>query len=187
MITDYQKQALDFLAETNTTLEIKEATPQRMPTHWGGDKKDIEKHIHYTVTLKNKNHSYTFDYWGSVNDWEKVDAFRNTERLSFYRTPANYKKEDILKENSLFTDWRKMSKKEDREKYIKDNLSPSAYDVLACLSPVYEDTFEDWCASYGYSPDSRTAEKVYNLCIDQDRNIRKLFTHSELEKLIEIN
>lgn len=32
---DHNKQALDFLAETNTTLEVKEATPQRMPTHWG--------------------------------------------------------------------------------------------------------------------------------------------------------
>lgn len=184
MSTNYNKQALDFLESTNTTLEVKEATPQKA-TSWGKDDKDAHKHINYTVTLKNDKHSYTFDYWGSIHDYEIIEAVRNYQKVSMLQTGEDYKREDILRENQLFAKVRTM-KKEERENYIKENLQPKAYDILACLSPMYEDTFEDFCASFGYDTDSRTAGDTYKRCIEQDRQLHKLFTHEQLEQLTEI-
>lgn len=131
---NYNKQADQFLADTGTTLTIIEAVPQKTPL-WA---KKGEKHgTHYSVTLENKNHRYTFDFWDSIANKEK-------------------------------------------------NIKPEAYEILACLSPLYEDSFEEFCDSFGYDIDSITAEKTYKACVDQDRNLRKLFTHAEIEKLTEI-
>jgi hypothetical protein len=46
---------------------------------------------------------------------------------------------------------------------------PEAADVLDCLasdSAGYENaqSFEDWCAEYGYDTDSRKAERIYRTC-----------------------
>lgn len=184
-MTDYNKQATDFLASTNTTLKVVESIPQKA-TSWSKDDKDAHKHINYTITLKNKNHSYTFDFWGSIHDYEIVEAIRNCHPLSFQQTQEDYKIEDILKREKLWPRTR-ILKKEEIEILIKKEYLPNAYDILACLFPVYEDTFEDFCNSFGYDADSRTAEDTYKRCIEQDRQLCKLFSHEELEQLAEIN
>lgn len=183
-MTDYNKQATDFLKATNTTLEVKEAEKQTPPT-WD-ESKDALKHIKYKVTLENKHHSYTFDFWGSIADYEKIDAVRNYQKLTMLQTGEDYRREKTLKENQLFAKVRQM-KKEDKETYIKNSLTPTAYDILACLSPMYESTFDDWCSSYGYDVDSRKAYTIYMQCVEQDLNLRKLFDREELEKLLDIN
>jgi hypothetical protein len=179
MTTDYQKQAEDFLKETGTTLSIERAVPQKVPT-WG-EGKDAEKHIHYVVTLENKKHKYTFDFWGSIRDWEIV-------QLAQYRNSAyssqGYKLRDFLKENGLLANQYKTTK--DIEEMLHDFVKPKAYDIIACINPMYEADFEDWCASFGYDTDSIKSEKTYKACLEEDRNIRRLFTHEELEKLSEI-
>ena len=47
------------------------------------------------------------------------------------------------------------------------NAEPRAADVLSSLvsdaSSVHE-SFEDWCANYGYDTDSRKAERTYKAC-----------------------
>lgn len=64
----YKEQGEAFLTETNTTLEVVEAVPQKSPL-WA---KDQNHGIHYSVKLSNKNGSYTFDYWDSIANKEKV-------------------------------------------------------------------------------------------------------------------
>ena len=41
---------------------------------------------------------------------------------------------------------------------------PTTEDVLDCLAldASGADSFEDWCAEYGYDTDSRKAEHIYN-------------------------
>jgi hypothetical protein len=70
---------------------------------------------------------------------------------------------------------------------VSEIITPSAYDILTCMHPMDENNFEDWCASYGYDEDSRMSEKTYNLCVEQDRHMRRIFTHEELEALNEIS
>lgn len=198
-MTDYNKQAEEFLIVTNTTLEVKEAIPQKA-TSWGKDDKDAHKHINYSVTLKNAKHSYTFDYWGSINDWEKVEKtkeifFNVLSNKSINQLREYLKQYEIVLDNSLikmygytYTRKRDIDAVENAVlQAIKEKNMPTSYDILACLSPMYEDTFEDFCYSFGYDADSRTAEDTYKRCIEQDRQLHKLFTHEELEQLSEIN
>lgn len=81
--SDYKGQAALFLKETGADISIREAVPQKSPA-WS---KDVKHGIHYSVTIsKDVNHSYTFDYWGSIAD--KENNFRG-----FAKRPSAY---DIL-------------------------------------------------------------------------------------------
>lgn len=54
---------------------------------------------------------------------------------------------------------------------------PSASDVLYCLASDAsgaDQSFEDWCADYGYDTDSRTAERTYRQVVDQTARLRRL-------------
>lgn len=81
MNIDYKKQGNDFLADTKTTLEVQKAIPQKSPI-WA---KDGKHGIHYSVTLKNARHSFTFDFWGSIADAEKVrhGIWRDTKPTAY--------------------------------------------------------------------------------------------------------
>jgi hypothetical protein len=66
-MNEYEKQAQDFLKDTETKLTVKEATnfAQCPPFcesagHVHGD--------HYRITLSNKQGRYTFSFWNSAND-----------------------------------------------------------------------------------------------------------------------
>lgn len=66
--------------------------------------------------------------------------------------------------------------------------TPSAYDVLACISgDVYcPDTFADFCAEYGYDEDSRKAEQTFKRCRKFADRINAFFAPEEIERLSEI-
>jgi hypothetical protein len=65
--------------------------------------------------------------------------------------------------------------------------APNAYDVLSCIEKYSPDTFENWCAEFGYDTDSRKAENTWKLCVDQWFQVERFFTSDELEKIREIN
>jgi hypothetical protein len=53
---------------------------------------------------------------------------------------------------------------------------PTAADVLSCLvmdaDVLDHDCFDDWANEYGYDYDSRSAEKIYDLCLEQAPKVR---------------
>lgn len=180
-MNEYNKQALKFLEDTKTSIKIELATPQKSPL-WS---KETEKHgLNYKVTLENSRGKYTFDFWGSIANCKKIDAINAIKRLSFQQDSMHYQAERVLIKAGISLHL--VRTPEGKVKEIK-KLSPTAYDVLACLSPLQEDTLEEFCASFGYDVDSITALKTFDACREQDRNLRKLFTIDELEKLSEIN
>jgi hypothetical protein len=74
-------------------------------------------------------------------------------------------------------------------KYQK--VSPSLADVLYSIlidgSPYFDnETFEDWCANFGYDVDSRKAERMYRVCDDTGRQMVKALGREEIEKLREL-
>ncbi len=73
METKYNEQAEKFLVDTNTTLEIVKAVPQKSPL-WASTKNilAIDHGINYYCILKNPKHTFGFDYWGSIADAEKI-------------------------------------------------------------------------------------------------------------------
>lgn len=71
---------------------------------------------------------------------------------------------------------------------VQEGRRPRAYEVLACISSeaYCPDTFEDYCAEYGYDEDSRMAEKSFKLLDKFARRLRAFFTTEELEALAEV-
>lgn len=63
------------------------------------------------------------------------------------------------------------------------SAEPTLYSVLACLTKYDPETFEDFCANYGYDNDSRKAEKIYKAVLKEWKNLNRLFTSDELELL----
>lgn len=49
------------------------------------------------------------------------------------------------------------------------------YDVLAGLVWTCSDTFEEFCAEFGYSPDSIKAHRTWTACLRQSRALKRCF------------
>lgn len=63
---------------------------------------------------------------------------------------------------------------------------PNEYDVLSCLTKYDPETFEDFCANFGYDTDSINARKVYKAVQKEYDALSKMFTEKELEEMQEI-
>jgi len=66
-------------------------------------------------------------------------------------------------------------------------LTPSVYDVLACLTKYDVGDLVDFCSEFGYDIDSKKVEKTYKLVIKEWLNVDKTFTDEALKELQEIN
>lgn len=136
--SEYNKKAISFLIETDTTCDI-ELIGLRNTT-WGS-KRDVNA---YNVTLKNAKHSYTFEFFDSINNTEK----NKSARLDFYS-------------------------------------------VLVCMRHYIPESFDEFCSDFGYEFKNETeyikAKGIHLACLDQDKNLKKLFTDEQLTKLQEIN
>lgn len=67
--------------------------------------------------------------------------------------------------------------------------APTAANVLySLLSDMTcgSDTFEDFCASFGYDEDSRKAHDIYLACQKSGSKFRKVFTSEQIEQLQEL-
>lgn len=179
---DYNKQAIDFLTKTNTTLKIEKATPQKPPL-W--TKKGDKHGINYTCTLENKNHKYTFDFWNSIAKAEYLESAIKCKELRNTNNPHGDKVFALLKENKMGIGMLRLQYDRLIEA-VEEAIKPNEYDIIACLNPLYEDNFEDFCASFCYDTDSIQALKTFEAVKEEDRNLRKLFDRSELEALSEI-
>ena len=148
--------------------------------------------------MNNKHHSYTFTYWDSVINSSKYTAIdmqnKSVKHLhqkivdaadkrnnQFMTKIWNIKHDDkflgsMIPILSFFTP--------KKENFIE--VEPSDYSILACFTILYDDNFNDFCSSYWYDNDSIQAKKTYDTCVEQDRNIRKLFDRKEIEQLQEI-
>lgn len=77
--------------------------------------------------------------------------------------------------------------------FIKKGYSTKLdfYSVLACIGYSTPESFDDFCSDFGYEFKNETeyikAKSIHLACLDQDKNLRKLFNSDELQKLSEIN
>lgn len=177
---EYDLQAEKFLHDTGTTLEKKFL---KYDVYFAGDK---DKRNIREITMQNKHHKYTFTYGDSVKNSDcKENLPQHIQRYKVALSNAGiYDKESYLEskcrlrlvdELELFKFFRTWTRP-----------TPSDYDILACLDPLHDSNFEDFCDSFGYDADSITAKGIYEKCLEQDSNLRKLFDRAELEQLQEI-
>jgi len=55
---------------------------------------------------------------------------------------------------------------------------PTVQDVLECLAmdcSMMDQPFEDWASDLGYDTDFRKAEKIYKVCIKQEKSLKRVF------------
>lgn len=193
----YAEQGAFFLETTGTTIEVVEAVPQTAP-HWGKSK---EHGIKYSVTLKNTRGTYTFEFWGSITDKEKLQLAKEAKVGGIYsakyfalmdwcksRASATVPNE-IRSKNArgISTEYTGRVWLNNTEDTVKILIAPKAYDILACLRPMSAHSFEEFCSEFGYDEDSRTTERTYQACLAQDNAMRRMFTHAELEAIQEIS
>ncbi len=65
--------------------------------------------------------------------------------------------------------------------------TPSAYDLLYCLTKNDPGSFKDFCGDFGYDEDSRKAEKTYIAVMEEWHNVSRFFSAEEIQDLQEIN
>lgn len=66
-------------------------------------------------------------------------------------------------------------------------ITPSAYDLLSCLTKYNPGTFENFCGDLGYDTDSRKAENLYKAVLKEWEDISGLFSSDQIELLQDIN
>ena len=65
------------------------------------------------------------------------------------------------------------------------NKEPSMYDILTCLTKYNPETFDNFCAEFGYDIDSRDSKKTYKAVCDEYKAVERLFSDI-MEELQEI-
>lgn len=175
---NYQKQAEDFLSKTGATLEIKFL---KHGYHFADDKetRDI-----YECTLSRGSRKYSFNYGQSLvnSGFYYTIGKKITPIDRKYLQPENSKNliHHIRRESSYqFLN----NGKSDVIHYPKE---PTAYDILSCLQKYDVGSFDDFCSDFGYDSDSRKAEKIYNVVVNEYTQVCALFTEPEMEEMQEI-
>jgi len=66
-------------------------------------------------------------------------------------------------------------------------VKPSNYDVLSCLTKYNPESFENFCAEFGYDEDSIKAKNIYDKVQEEYNNLERLYGRDdELEMLREV-
>lgn len=64
------------------------------------------------------------------------------------------------------------------------------YSAIACLDSYVSDSFDEFCLDFGYEFKNESeyikAKSTHLACIEQSKNLKKLFTSEQLERLSEI-
>ena len=55
------------------------------------------------------------------------------------------------------------------------NKEPSMYDILTCLTKYDPETFESFCAEFGYDIDNRNSKKTYKAVCKEFAAVERLF------------
>lgn len=118
---------------------------------------DKESRDVYQITLKRNGKVYSFRFGQSIaNSGDEVK--RNPRGKTMY----------------------------DHELIKRKRISPTAYDILACVQKSDPGTFSDFCGDFGYDEDSRKAEKTYFAVQKEWKGIESIFGDVLLD-LQEIN
>lgn len=174
--SQYQEQGEYFLKTCGVKMTVTKCVPQKSP-QW---LKDGKHGIHWNIQLVKILSEKVEPVLKNKTEKEREDFLRyNTVEI----TPHFYDVKNAID----FDFWGSIADKEKDLHSFRGSIKPTAYDVLAGLYSMYNDTFEEWCASYGYDEDSREAYATYKRCLELDAKLKKVFTSEELEALQYIN
>ncbi len=157
-LSEYEQQAQDFLDRFTLRFEAVRYNVQACP-EWA---------------TADKAHK-------SSSDCPKCKTVHGDKYRVTFSRPANG--------SEFSTDfWRSWT--ESNRKFMNHPApkKPTAYDVLAYVSgdANCEESFDNWCADYGYDTGSRSAAATHARCMKLAAEMRAFFTAEELEAMQEI-
>jgi len=173
--TDYEKQANDFLKKTNTVISSKYL---KNDFYFEGDTgtRDI-----YEITIQREKRKIVFTFGNSIVNSGFYIQF-GVRKIIIPQEFIKYNDAQIKINSLKFTG--EVIKPIDT---IHRPTTPTNYGILSCLQKYEIGTFEDFCGEFGYSEDSRAAEKTYKAVCKEYDNVCKIWSDEEIEELQEIN
>lgn len=178
MLTDYQKQAEDFMQKFGVTMEVKYLKTGK---YFDDDKE--ERDI-YEITISKNGRKYTFNFGQSISN-SGFYYTKGRQKIAIDRRFLTKGKNELARYIRNKIDWGFINN--GKSDLIHYPIAPTAYDVLAAVQKYDIGTFEDFCSEFGYDTDSKKAEKTYNAVKEEYLNIARLFTEDELTEMQEIN
>lgn len=185
-ITDYNKQATDFLESTQTILTWRFLRYGKYFPH------DKENRLVWEFTLTRGGRKYVSTFGEST-----AETYRQLtgEEMPCYGQMTLYKEERLNRAvKSIRPDgsFQRPRNDNDWQYHPRQQLiPPSAYSLLACLEKYEPDPDVDtWAREYGYEiPQYKISEilKVHAACREQYLALCTLYSEEELSQLAEIN
>jgi hypothetical protein len=180
-MSEYLKQANDFLNKTNSTLEIKFLKTDKY------FKNDKEKRDIYEFTLTRGRRIYKGMFGNSlINSGIKLNGHVVMTTEAAIDKKLLNANDNTFKLVSL-TRFGSVLGYTVLNREIELPKMPNAYDILSCLTKYDVGSFEDFCSEFGYDVDSRSAEKTYKAVIKEYEGLSRLYSDEELEEMSEIS
>lgn len=172
-MSEYQKQALDFLEKCNAKIKI-EFVCTDVNQNWN----DNAKRNKYQVTITTPRGKMVFDFWDSIMNTQIM----LTGYGEFIEKLMRKSHDAVLPKNTP----------EPRKYFeMQKEAKPKAYDVLACLTKYDPGTMNDFFHEFGYevhsADDMFTFLNTYNAVVKEYRDLCRIFTEEQMEMLREIN
>ena len=169
-MTEYQKQALDFLESCNAKMEI-DFIGVDINQNWNDDSKRNK----YRFTITTPRGKMVGDFWDSIHNTQitlmTVEEFIKKQG---WRFPSYYASSTMSK----------------KLKEFKSTAVPTPYDILACLQKYDVGTMHDFFHEFGYEvksvDDMFCFMNTYNAVVKEYRDLCRIFTEEQMERLREI-
>ena len=173
-MTDYERQAKDFLASCNAIMEINFVSTEPNP-NWNDEAKRNKYHFIIT-TPKGRMQG---NFWDSIFNTELCNMTLEQYFRKRYKRSAK---------DSTYSEQNKAKRELD---FLKADAKPTEYSILACLEKYPVDgSIDDFMHEFGYeirnTRDFTNLLNTYNAVIQEYNDLCRIFTPEQMERLREI-
>ena len=169
-MSEYVKQAKDFLTSCNATMEIKYVGLEK--PNW-----DDKPHRTYDCTIKTPRGEMMVHFY---------DSLANTELWMPYN--EYYEKKYNRYYDSLGLTATIRFQKELKAK--REKAVPTEYSILSCLTKYDVGSMDDFMSEFGYeikcTQDMTNFINTYNAVVKEYNDVRRCFTEEQIEAMCEI-
>ena len=169
-MSEYVKQAKDFLESCNATMEIKYVGLEK--PNW-----DDKPHRAYDCTIKTPRGEMMVHFYDSTANTEVYMPFDEYYEKK-YRRPYS-----ALSYNEKVRFQKELKAK-------RAEAIPTEYDILACLQKYDVGSMDDFMYEFGYeikcTKDMTNFINTYNAAVKEYQNICRCFTPEQIEAMQEI-
>lgn len=170
-MSEYQKQAKDFLNTCNATMEIEYAGLEK--PIW-----DDKPYCAYDCIIKTPKGNMTVHFYDSAYNTE----LRRMNAKQYY--------EKLTHQNYDFASIQQQLKYQKELKAKQKEAIPTEYDILACLEKYDVGSMDDFMGEFGYEihsvKDMTNFINTYNAVVKEYNDLCRIFTPEQMEMLREI-